>query len=456
MGLQPLPLLLLLGVALLADRAAGQALQLVPPRREHVTFADKSLFVSCRGSVTGSDPVGMEWLGPNGKVIVEGKGPVITPDESDTVDNPYRVQVEHSQSRSGQKGIDLMLNPVKRKDSGKYRCRARVNGQEEEVSFELIVLQPIQFREDQKVQFAAEGEDFLLRCDVTGEPKPVVNWRGVTQSLEFGADKKFDVDPETKGLLIRDVTRQDEGKYRCKATQLGSKESDLQTSDIELKVQYKPEWMGPQQTEVYGFLGGSANLSCQADAKPFPDFIWHHGDEIVERQDRFEPTDTETISVLQITSLNESMFGEYRCEARNQYDGISRTIVLKKGLKPAIPQVKVTKTESSRLTLSITMAPEDERADLYRAEYKTAGKANWEWSAVQFQPGGPHVISGLQPDTDYTIRVAAVNQAGQGDFSAGLHQRTAADRAATDPANSSQPLVLSVLVSLLMAALLVL
>ena len=45
--------------------------------------------------------------------------------------------------------------------------------------------EPIQFREDQKRQYAEEGADFVLRCDVTGEPKPVVTWRGVAP-LEMG------------------------------------------------------------------------------------------------------------------------------------------------------------------------------------------------------------------------------------------------------------------------------
>ena len=50
------------------------------------------------------------------------------------------------------------------------------------------------------------------------------------------SDKKFDIDPETKGLVIRHVSRQDEGKYRCKATQVNTQDSDLKVTDIELKV----------------------------------------------------------------------------------------------------------------------------------------------------------------------------------------------------------------------------
>ena len=65
----------------------------------------------------------------------------------------------------------------------------------------------------------------------------------VTRARCAISDKKFDIDQETKGLLIRNVSRQDEGKYRCKATHVNNKESDLRETDIELLVQceYPPE-----------------------------------------------------------------------------------------------------------------------------------------------------------------------------------------------------------------------
>ena len=53
------------------------------------------------------------------------------------------VRVEASQVKDGLSGVELLLTPVKRKDSGKYRCRARVDGRDEEVSFELIVLREL-------------------------------------------------------------------------------------------------------------------------------------------------------------------------------------------------------------------------------------------------------------------------------------------------------------------------
>ncbi|XP_043204994.1 fasciclin-2-like isoform X2 [Amphibalanus amphitrite] len=421
-----------------ADLVSGQALQLSLSRREHVMFADKSLFVSCKGR----DPVDMKWFGPSDRQIVERTGP---------------VRVEPSRARDGLQGVDLLLNPVKRKDSGVYRCRARVNDRVEEASFELIVLQPIQFRPEQKVQYAAEGSDFILRCDVTGEPKPVVTWRGVAP-LEMGPDKKYDIDQESRGLIIRDVSREDSGKYRCKATHVNKKESDLRETDIELVVQYKPQWVGPHQREVFGFLGGSANLSCRADAEPSAFFTWLRDGQQLEQQDHYQIISAEKDrSVLQVSGLDDSMFGNYTCEARNNFGSITHSIELRKGEKPAVPQVRVTKTESTRLTLSIGVPPEEKVADRYLAEYKTEDAAWTTASAVEFQSTGTHAINNLRPNTEYVIRVAAVNEAGRGDYSAGLRQKTAAAGAGGDPsAAGSQPVVLSLLVSLLMAALLVL
>ena len=62
----------------------------------------------------------------------------------------------------------------------------------------------------------------------------------------------------------------------------------------------KPEWTSLQEAEVYGFLNGSANLSCQADAEPTPFFTWLRDGQLIERQDHYEAVSTEKMSVLQV------------------------------------------------------------------------------------------------------------------------------------------------------------
>jgi len=209
---------------------------------------------------------------------------------------------------------------------------------------------------------------------------------------------------------------------------------------------------------VYGYLAGTANLTCHAEAEPAPRFNWYRGDDLtmpLEPPDYQIDNTRDSMSVLKITSLTEDIFGEFTCRASNQHGSLDHTVTLREGQKPAVPTVRVTSAGSTQLTLEIGTPPSEVSADGYRAQYKTVD-APWPSAhSHQFKPGGPHVITNLQPDTTYQIRVASRNQAGYGDFTASLEHRTAAPTSAK-PTGGSQPLVLELLSALIMAALLVL
>ncbi len=52
-----------------------------------------------------------------------------------------------------------------------------------------------------------------FQCEVTGNPEPKVTW--LRQNSSLVADKR--VVPSRGGLMITDVTSQDEGEYTCEA-----------------------------------------------------------------------------------------------------------------------------------------------------------------------------------------------------------------------------------------------
>ena len=57
--------------------------------------------------------------------------------------NSHRVRVEASSPTDGLNGVDLLLNPVKRKDRGRYECKAEIDGRLRTASFELTVLRKL-------------------------------------------------------------------------------------------------------------------------------------------------------------------------------------------------------------------------------------------------------------------------------------------------------------------------
>ena len=71
---------------------------------------------------------------------------------------------------------------------------------------------------------------------MTGNPIPEISWN-VRGHLIRGGGDKYKVTPE--GLIISNVTKGDQGNYKCKATQLEDGVSDFKDLVIQLKVQRK-------------------------------------------------------------------------------------------------------------------------------------------------------------------------------------------------------------------------
>ena len=101
--------------------------------------------------------------------------------------------------------------------------------------FSKTLTEPISFENTPRVQTVEEGtEQFTLACVVAGNPLPEISWN-VRGQLIRGGGQKYAVTPE--GLVIYNVTKADQGNYKCKATQLEEGVSDFKDLVIQLKVQ---------------------------------------------------------------------------------------------------------------------------------------------------------------------------------------------------------------------------
>merc|ERR1712012_1195810 len=82
-------------------------------------------------------------------------------------------------------------------------------------------------------------------------------------------------------LVIKNMQRDDEGSYLCKAVQNvrgeggAIKYSDFRDLVIHLRIEQSPAWLDDQMGgQFYGYVTGTANLTCQAEAEPPPAFRW--------------------------------------------------------------------------------------------------------------------------------------------------------------------------------------
>ena len=75
-------------------------------------------------------------------------------------------------------------------------------------------------------------------CKVSGNPKPSITWNVRGDILRIGDNnRKYKVTSD--GLVIKNITQNDKGAYKCKATQIDDEITDFQELIIQLRVQRK-------------------------------------------------------------------------------------------------------------------------------------------------------------------------------------------------------------------------
>ena len=103
----------------------------------------------------------------------------------------------------------------------------------------LLFTEPISFEATNQVQSVENGSgSHTLTCKVTGNPKPRVTWNVHGNIMRSGYDDgKYRVTAD--GLVIRNITQNDKGAYKCKATQIDDDITEFQDIIIQLRVQRK-------------------------------------------------------------------------------------------------------------------------------------------------------------------------------------------------------------------------
>ena len=112
----------------------------------------------------------------------------------------------------------LQILHVRKDDSDLYFCSASNMLESVEKKTLLVVISPPRFtiKPSAKV-FAGVGSTLILHCRATGDPQPVISWKKQDGQLPAGRSRQL-----TNGtLVIRYITMNDEGIYKCIALYAG-------------------------------------------------------------------------------------------------------------------------------------------------------------------------------------------------------------------------------------------
>lgn len=378
------------------------------PDDEIAHFVNQSRITSC--SFPAPD-VKLKWRNPKNAIVSDTKG---------------RVHIEQLGG-----SLSLVFESIVRADQGNWTCEANNSGVVQKKSFRMIVNEPISFRDTNTVQTAAEDKDATIRCEVRGHPEPSVSWYFNGQPL-FPPNGKYTMLAD--GLLIKRVSKNDSGEYTCKAFQVSSSGSSFEEKTIRLNIKHKPYFAKYRGTYswgnvTYGYVGGAVNLTCEAEAEPPATFTWSSNNKKFSHKNHII-YNGQHVSMLQVLIKNSTVFGKYKCEAKNELGTISREIQLREGTKPDPPsrfQLRGVNSDTLDIDVGATKShdvdPDHSTIIGYRFELipteEYAKHRNWERAHrrdFDVEDGVTYLLVHLTPDTRYLIRVAARNAAGLSDW----------------------------------------
>ncbi|XP_059184043.1 neural cell adhesion molecule 2-like isoform X2 [Centropristis striata] len=316
----------------------------------------------------------------------------------------------------------LTIRNIRQGDGGTYTCKAtnKAGSQEREIFLKVFVQPHIT---QLKNVTAVEGSAAMISCVAEGEPLPDISWRRASDGHTFvDGDKTQDGRFEVRGrhgksvLTISGVMLTDLGRFDCEAlSRIGGHQKSMF-----LDIEYIPKFL-TNHTIYYSWEGNPVNISCDVMSNPPATMLW--------RRERFtisaEGTANTRVhsadgkSVLEVTPMSDRDFGRYNCTARNNIGVRYQEFILAQADVPSNPYSVRLSAVSQRLATVTFMKPDSHGGvpiSFYLVQYKEVGSQDWR-DVKSHSIQTTVVLTGLEPNTTYEVRVAAVNGKGQGEFS---------------------------------------
>ncbi|KAM6893825.1 neural cell adhesion molecule 2 isoform 2-T2 [Xenentodon cancila] len=315
----------------------------------------------------------------------------------------------------------LTIRDIRQTDGGTYSCKAtnKAGSQERELFLKVFV-QPhiIQL----KNVTAVEGSAAMISCVAEGEPLPDISWRRASDGQTFmDGDKSHDGRFEVRGrhgksvLTISGVRLTDLGRFDCEAqSRIGGHQKSMF-----LDIEYIPKFL-TNHTIYYSWEGNPVNISCDVMSNPPATMLWRRERlTISEGTPNMQIHRAEGKSVLEVTPMSDRDFGRYNCTARNNIGVRYQEFILAQADVPSNPYSVRLSAVSQRLATVTFMKPDSHGGvpiSYYLVQYKEVGSLDWR-DVKSHSVQTTVVLTGLEPNTTYEVRVAAVNGKGQGEFS---------------------------------------
>lgn len=316
------------------------------------------------------------------------------------------------------------------RDPGMFQCEARnqLRARFSSGQLRVLSLKP-SFKKHplESETYGSEGGNVTLRCNPEAAPKPTFTWK--KDNVVIGAGGKRFI-TENGNLIIRQLSRDDEGVYTCVAkNQYGTDESRGR-----LIILRTPRFIERLPPRITTQVNDNVFLHCNAEVDPILDtaYLWNHngirirdaGDYYADKRIKMDGGE------LTIYNVSLSDVGDYECVVKSAIGRISSHSQIRIEGPPGPPGgLQVLNIQRSAVTLEWTDSNSNGRPV---NGYVITGRTNWNSTWVVISENIPNVVEidryngrkrasvtgNLLPWSVYEFRVQAVNALGVGKPSA--------------------------------------
>ncbi|XP_061870002.1 neural cell adhesion molecule 1 isoform X2 [Colius striatus] len=320
-------------------------------------------------------------------------------------------------------GSELVIKKVDKSDEAEYICIAENKAGEQDATIHLKVFAKpkITYVENKT---AMELEDQItLTCEASGDPIPSITWRTSTRNIsneEKTLDGRIIVRSHARvsSLTLKEIQYTDAGEYVCTASNTIGQDSQA----MYLEVQYAPKLQGP--VAVYTWEGNQVNITCEVFAYPSAVISWFRDGQQLPSSNysNIKIYNTPSASYLEVTPDSENDFGNYNCTAVNRIGQESSEFILVQADTPSSPSIDRVEPYSSTAQVEFDEPEATGGVPIlkYKAEWRALGEGEWHsklYDAKEANVEGMITITGLKPETTYSVRLSAVNGKGVGEIS---------------------------------------
>ncbi|KAF9807868.1 hypothetical protein SFRURICE_000649, partial [Spodoptera frugiperda] len=260
----------------------------------------------------------LTWLDPYNRVI-SGPG---------TDSNLY------TEEQSG--CLFLQIPSASKTVSGAYKCISSFEGKQQTRVHNLDIYDPLYFYDTAQEQYLVFNNDSLIKCQANGATPPLIRWyngKDGTDEILANKTEKYQIMPD--GLIVKNVSKDDEGIYKCSASVLSTGE------EVELNIQTKV-MTPPVITQLNGnpdsvvAVGESLMIQCSTQGLPEPEVELKKIPEPSPGENKTVPWDIHSKGIIRFKSITPEDAGTYECTAKNFVGESKKQLTITVLIKPEI------------------------------------------------------------------------------------------------------------------------